>query len=228
LSRRCLSIAADIPTGLPHSVEVVTLNDAGMTKEPKQMKTGLGSLKIAAGVAVGFAAGLVVALLPSLEAAPDQRTPVELEIAGETVRLGSAKSQLITTLSKGFALENSGKLVNGAEFWFVRVKGEPSTAIGSLQFKNDVLVTATREWAATDPDTKTMAFMRAMYGAAERVFGTGKLGLVQCTLKHAPGNEHLQIDLRSSGHSVIFAAVEATLPDGTPSRTAFIEESVAK
>jgi hypothetical protein len=189
------------------------------------MKRGHGWLKLAIGVAVGFIGGLLTTLMPSVEAAPEP-TPVGLELAGETVHLGSAKVQLITRLSKGLVLENSGKLVDGAEFWFVKDKGAPQKTVGSLQFKNDSLVTATRDWDEIDPDTKTAAFLKALYGAVEHVFGKGQPGLVKCTLKREPGKEHFQIDLSSPRHIVTLALFDAGTPSGRP--YSLVEESIVK
>lgn len=192
------------------------------------MKPGLGWLKILVGVAVGFWAGLFATKLPSVKAAPDPGTPTELRLGAAMVRLGSAKSQVVTALSKSFVLKNMEQLAGGAESWLVRTKGEPSAVVGSLRFKNDVLVQASREWGYLEPDDKAVAFLKATYGAVEHVFGTGKIGTLHCTLLREPGTEHFQIHLFAypPEHSVSIALEQTTSPGVAPYWTAFVEEYI--
>jgi hypothetical protein len=186
-----------------------------------------GLVKLVGGVGVGFLAGILVAAVPSVLAAPERRRALGLEISGETVVIGSTKSQVITRLSKRFDLENSNHLVDGSEFWFVKERGDSESSIGSLQFKNDVLVTAMRDWDQVELDTRTLTFVKAMYGAIEHVFGKTSPGTVTCTLNFDQGKQHMQIDLFSGNRSVSLAFVENNI-GGKPHNVGFIEESVTK
>ena len=76
-----------------------------------------------------------------------QTRPVSRTIAiGDTeLSMGMSKSRVLTALSKQFAVANTGKFINGAEYWIIKLKDDPK-GIGNVCFKNDVLVSATKQW----------------------------------------------------------------------------------
>lgn len=151
--------------------------------------------RFAAGAVAGLIVRFLLARTSSVKAAGNQRNPTEIEIGGEMVKLGSPKAQLIERLSQKVVVKNSGEIVAGAELWMVTT-GDTGLWIGDLEFKNHVLIRASRLWDDFEPDARTTGFVRAFYDAVDHVFGNGKSGSVDCRLTREPGKEHFQVNLK--------------------------------
>jgi hypothetical protein len=177
----------------------------------------------------GFCAGALITIaccvgLPRVEAAA--KTP-ELSFGHRVVRIGMSQSDAIRLLSQDYNVQDSGDNVNGARFWYVRIKGELGDHIGSLQLKNNAVVRASRNWDRLEIlDESTSRFLGSVYAALAQSFSTPTAATVKCTAERAPDNDHVQIDVYVPGRSFSLAVINSRLSDGRPYREATIGESI--
>lgn len=190
------------------------------------MRTRQGFYIFLGGI-IGFCLALLT--IPEIASVRAQGRPTggSLEIGSQVIRIGMPKEQAITMLSKGFIVEDSGEVVNGNQFWFVRDKADRVKIVGGLQFKNNRVVVVTRDWDEIESDTRTTVFLKSFHSAFQHLIGQNITRIyAQATMTHKPGSEHYQLDFHTQEGTITFVSDESTLPNGSPYRSATIEESV--
>ena len=150
----------------------------------------------------GCSAGVLVTIacctgLPRVKAAA--KTP-ELRFGSRVVRIGMSQPEAIRLLSQDYNVQDSGDNVNGARFWFVRINGELGDHIGSLRFKNNAVVGASRDWDRLEISNEgTSRFLRSIYAALAQSFSAPTVATVKCTAERQPDRDHVQIDIYLPG-----------------------------
>ena len=180
------------------------------------------------GVVIGFAFGVLATL--QIHSVAAQTPPLRgrsLELGTITLRIGMPKTQVVSLLSKDFLLENTGDIVNGNEFWLVNGKADRFKKFGDLQFKNERLVAATRDWDEIDADARTAAFLKSLHAALQHLIGQNTAVVrAKAQISRRPGTEHYQVDFYTQDGNITFAVIDNRLPNGDFYRTAVVEEAI--
>jgi hypothetical protein len=180
-------------------------------------------------LSVGILLGRWTVPLSTVSAQAPSLNAGEIMIGTVPVRLGMKKDNVLGTLRKQYKVEDSGKKVKvgGAEIWFVRPADDIRQAVGSVQFRQDRVVDATREWGSIEAEDALVSFFKNIYGALDSASSRTHIAKLRFATSSQPDEILTHLLWTFGDRSVGLYLVEDKL-QGKPYRFITVEESVSQ
>jgi hypothetical protein len=149
----------------------------------------------------------------------------ELMIGTVPVRLGAKKDVVLGALGKQYKLDEVGQVVAGVWLWTARESDAPKQIVGTVQFKQDRLVNAGREWGEMEADSALVSFFQKVYGAFNSGISVTNAGTLNCTVSRKPDNTLTVLTFTFGSRRVNLTLSEARVL-GEPWNAIQVDESV--
>jgi hypothetical protein len=149
----------------------------------------------------------------------------ELMIGTVPVRLGVKKDVVLGTLGKQYKLEGGGQVADGVQLWVVRAIDTPKQLLGNVQFKQDRLVNASREWGELQAESPLVSFFEKVYGAFDSASSRTRIGTLNCNILREPDKTLTVLTFTFGNRRVSFFLSESRVL-GEPYNSITIAESV--
>jgi hypothetical protein len=149
----------------------------------------------------------------------------ELMLGTIPVRLGTKKDVVLGALGKQYRLEDAGHVGDGMQLWIARASDAPKQVVGTVQFKQDMLVNASRKWGELEADNAMVSFFQKVYGAFASASFARNTGALNCAISRGPDSTITNLIFTFGGRGVNLYLDEARIL-GESSNTIEVDESV--
>jgi len=151
----------------------------------------------------------LILILILIGPAPSFGQPETLWLAGAPFKLGMSKNDAMQSLNKlgsRYKLQEQGDMISIAE-GSLPTGGPPFRMAGTLQFKDDKLVSINKNWGGFEGD-QAKALGKAIYSVLDNAIKEGNsIAVIQAETFHSPGEISLHITFHLTKGKLIFITV---------------------
>ena len=127
---------------------------------------------------------------------PSKNGQKEFLIGNVPIHLGDPKGSLLSVLKKQYKVED-----RSAEFFVIDTL-DSASVLGSVRFKQDQVVGATRQWGdVIAPSDALMSFFQNIYGAFDSASSEKQIGVLTCKTLRKPDGIYTMVLLDFGGRS---------------------------
>jgi hypothetical protein len=193
----------------------------------KMMRTASPLFRGLCLLALGVVIGRWTAAVTTVSAQVPAKRPAAILIGNVPIRVGDPKDSVLTVLARQYKVVDRGMLTDDATEFLGITTPDSTSILGSVQFRHNRVVDATREWGDIGATDALISFFQKAYGALESASSETKVGVLLCKTLRRPDGVYTTVLLDFSGRQASIDLMQKEV-DGKPFNEITVEESVSQ